>query len=512
MEVRIVHLSDVHLADDFILRSIKRRRRWWKTEDRTILHALADTLREVDPHYVVISGDIVNKCSSRTFSSAAQTLKELFQRAGIDIRSKVLIVPGNHDVYVFPEQDEYFGRLREFIRFLKTFFGEDDYRSRTERFTVLDPVRKVCFFALDSTLKFEQPIAEGKIGVAQLAWLQKKNATFAATHADWNQYLKIAILHHHPHPIAAGGGERFMQLLDAGDTIRAFEGIGINLVLHGHKHFPHVLPHFHPNGHYTVVGAGTACCPFVEEQSGTGNNFNVIRLDAPSNVLRVTRYTADNNQVFIPEPAVPAWPLLPPSPRGYRIHEYHFQASVLDHEGTCAIIDKRIGLIADSNSGEGLRQIAFLLGGFPDGSEIVEFRPDDKTIASVSYERNLPGERAGSFVLKQPLKWGGERLDLEYRARVTRAFQMRAPADGTPAHESVEVTMIHHCDIVRVTAQLPMGFAVTPQVRIRDENYSEIDPKKVAFDLTYDDGTNRHTLVVTAPRLGYEYSLRWRVP
>src|SRR5262245_17933097 len=317
MEVRIVHLSDVHLSDDFILRSIKRGRRWWKTEDEAILSAIADRLRELDPHYVVISGDIVNKCSPRTFASAAHTLKELFQRAGIDIQSKVLIIPGNHDVYVLPEEDEYFGRVRHFVHFLKAFFGEDDYRSRTERFTILDPARKLCFFALDSTLKSEQPIAEGRVGVAQLAWLEKKNATFAAMHADWNQYLKIAVLHHHLHPIAAGGGERFMQLLDAGEAIRAFESIGVNVVLHGHKHFPHVLKHVHANGHYTVIGAGTACCPFVEEQSGAGNNFNLIRFDAPSNVLRVTRYTADNNRVFVPEPVVPPRPLLPPSPRGY---------------------------------------------------------------------------------------------------------------------------------------------------------------------------------------------------
>ena len=98
--------------------------------------------------------------------------------------------------------------------------------------------------ALDSTLKRTgsklegQPIAEGMVGAAQLRWLERKVEKFQARYPDWSQYVKVAVLHHHPHPIADAGSDRFMQLIDAGEVIRALSKIGVHVVLHGHKHFP----------------------------------------------------------------------------------------------------------------------------------------------------------------------------------------------------------------------------------------------------------------------------------
>ena len=87
-----------------------------------------------------------------------------------------------------------------------------------------------------------------------------------------------------------------MQLLDSGKAIEMFQSFGINIVLHGHKHYPHVMTIPYENEgeqHYTVVGAGTATCPFLEEQSGEGNSFNVLTIKPTSNLLSIQRWKAE---------------------------------------------------------------------------------------------------------------------------------------------------------------------------------------------------------------------------
>ena len=76
METTIVHLSDLHLGNDFVWRSLMRGRTWWNAEDPKIVGGLAEALRALVPDYIVMSGDIVNKCSPSTFDGAVKTLQD----------------------------------------------------------------------------------------------------------------------------------------------------------------------------------------------------------------------------------------------------------------------------------------------------------------------------------------------------------------------------------------------------------------------------------------------------
>lgn len=519
MEFRILHLSDLHLGDDYFVRSLLRGRLWLNKPDRPLLDNLARTVRELKPHYVVVSGDIVNKCTAETFAVAATALKSLFTAAGVDITQKVLIIPGNHDVTVLPERHEYFGRVREFNHFLKHFFEAEDYRSRKERFTLVDRDAKICFVCLDSTLKQSVQAAEGMIGTPQLKWLEKKFERLRALHPDLDQFVKIAVLHHHPHAIARAGNDRFMQLLDAGEVIQTFQSIRANIVLHGHKHYPHVLEHRYQVAgseggdgaqHYTVIGAGTACCPWLEEQAGEGNNFNLLRIRPRANMLSVDRYKADNSKTFRLATTFGPYPLRPPSPRGYRILEYHTSTVIQNLDGDCSIIDRRKGLIVDANVGNERRQIAFGFGGLPATAEIVDFRSNSQDVEEVRFEKNLPHERKGVFVLKYPLRWGGDPIDLEYTCTIRRGVRMKRQSPDEGRHERAVLTVIHPCDRIILDVQFPPQFRATPQIQIRDENLQPQRPM-LSERLEYDELSNRHTLIVEAPKLGFEYSLGWQV-
>jgi metallophosphoesterase superfamily enzyme len=102
----IVHLSDVHLGNDFFWRSTYRRRWYRNTEDPQLLKGLENALRKIKPVYVVLSGDVVNKCRKANFRHAAERLRKLFTDAGINVKEQVMVIPGNHDVRLFPKSDE----------------------------------------------------------------------------------------------------------------------------------------------------------------------------------------------------------------------------------------------------------------------------------------------------------------------------------------------------------------------------------------------------------------------
>lgn len=128
---RILHLSDLHLGDDILWRSVAKLRRWKSPAISSLTQGLSDAIRELKPEYVIVSGDIVNKAAQKTYRDAAACLRRVFTDAGFDLRERVLIVPGNHDVSFFPKRHEDdWKRLELYRAFLLAFYGETDVDSR----------------------------------------------------------------------------------------------------------------------------------------------------------------------------------------------------------------------------------------------------------------------------------------------------------------------------------------------------------------------------------------------
>ena len=99
---------------------------------------------------------------------------------------------------------------------------------------------------------------------------------------------KIAVVHHHPAPIADAPSDAisriqdsFMIFYNAGLFVRELSRRGFNLVLHGHKHvagFLRLSCEFRDQGRTTlpIAAAGTAAHPHPDDSRG--HHLNIIEI------------------------------------------------------------------------------------------------------------------------------------------------------------------------------------------------------------------------------------------
>jgi 3',5'-cyclic AMP phosphodiesterase CpdA len=233
MSINILHLSDLHLANDLVLRSLGRLKPWWKRPATSLTEGLKNAVRELHPEYVVISGDFVNKPTPGCFSAAAEYVRNVLLDAGVDIKTRLLVVPGNHDASFIPRaQPDDAARLGRYRNFLQQLFGEKDVETRKLRYIHADEQEPVIFACLDSTLKDHFPLAEGQVGMGQIEWLERKMRKVERRSETNGRQIKIAVLHHHcnPHPRIWSGRR---TLYDPARCGRSFAGIRLNRVQSG---------------------------------------------------------------------------------------------------------------------------------------------------------------------------------------------------------------------------------------------------------------------------------------
>jgi Icc protein len=169
-------------------------------------------LDELQPDAVLCTGDLTNEGFQQEYKAAAAYCRQ--------IKQPFYIIPGNHD-----------SRNVGYVHFEK-LFGKRYWT------TDVGPVRIV---GADSS---EPDLNEGRIGRERYGWIRSS--------FDCEAGLKIFALHHHLIPVPGTGRER-STVQDAGDVLELLLSAGVDLVLTGHKHVPHVwrLEHLY------VANAGT---------------------------------------------------------------------------------------------------------------------------------------------------------------------------------------------------------------------------------------------------------------
>src|SRR5260370_12519528 len=91
---KLVHLSDIHFG----------------AVDRAILLPLIDAVRRLQPHLVVVSGDLTQRAKPSEFAEAVASLEQLPQPQ--------LVVPGNHDVPLYNPYSRFIGKLKRYQRYI----------------------------------------------------------------------------------------------------------------------------------------------------------------------------------------------------------------------------------------------------------------------------------------------------------------------------------------------------------------------------------------------------------
>ncbi len=196
--VTIAQISDPHVGSQHFVPDLMER--------------VLSELNDLGPDAVLCTGDLTNDGLAGEYRAAAA----YFER----IRQPFHVVPGNHD-----------SRNVGYLHF-EELFGD--------RFWVRD-VGRVRIVAVDSS---EPDLDEGRVGREHYGWIRES--------FDCPAELKVFALHHHLIPVPGTGRERG-TVQDAGDVLELLLTSGVDLVVTGHKHIPHVwrLEHMY------VANAGT---------------------------------------------------------------------------------------------------------------------------------------------------------------------------------------------------------------------------------------------------------------
>jgi 3',5'-cyclic-AMP phosphodiesterase len=194
----------------------------------------ARTVAEQDVDAVFVTGDCTDDGDGwELVESAFARWRE---------RGRLFLIPGNHDLYLFPIASS--ARPRPTQESKRARWQQAAARVGLELEAcgawkrVVEEADAV-FVGLDSCARKQRAFfrQNGVIGLEQLAWLRAVAQTRAWTDARH----RVVLFHHHVVPLPTGVGKRApteigMRLDDSRAFAEALAEVGATLVMHGHRH------------------------------------------------------------------------------------------------------------------------------------------------------------------------------------------------------------------------------------------------------------------------------------
>lgn len=219
--MRLIHITDLHLTRlperRPSLAAGKRLLSWlsWQRRRRHVhrpeqLQTLISALRRESPDAWAITGDLCQTGLAQEIRAARAWLE------GLDAAEKMLVVPGNHDVFA---RDSGAAVRREWAPFLHA--AESAPRAPSIR-----RFGDVVLLGLDSAVVTPITRASGRVGAAPCEAL-------AAELDRHRGSCRLVLLHHPPLPGAAPARK---ALTDAKRVAAVLAEHGAAMVLHGHLH------------------------------------------------------------------------------------------------------------------------------------------------------------------------------------------------------------------------------------------------------------------------------------
>jgi UDP-2,3-diacylglucosamine pyrophosphatase LpxH len=233
---------------------------------------------------VVITGDLFN-APKRPEAMAFQSFRaSLNRQRGED----TIVIPGNHD-------QKWLGNFGSPLKELAKL----EWSS-----LVIDDAMACVFFCFDSSR--EADLARGKITVQQRRELATLFDTKCLARPDIKDYLRIALIHHHPftfetekETLVSRGlelfgitDEYFLRMEDADSFLQWCAARNIGLILHGHKHVARYVRkqiQRPDNSSFTITSVG---CGTSLGAEGKPVSYNTIRWN-PSDKQWAVSFFAD---------------------------------------------------------------------------------------------------------------------------------------------------------------------------------------------------------------------------
>ena len=243
--------------------------------------AVAQAVRDAAPDLVLASGDL-----SLDGADHEDDLRHAFARHAA-IGPALLAIPGNHDVRIKGNAWGPLGRRADQIIDLDWSPVEVD-----------DDLQTV-FFSFNSSE--EGDAARGSVNQRQRLDRAARFDAMVAKRPELGSYFKVVLVHHHP--INYGGQptafyEKLLSPFGIGEKLIAFEDAdaflawcasrGVSLVLHGHKHIPHLASVDRHDQQTTIVGCGSSV-----GAEGKPMCYDIVTLDPKSGEWSVSFFHDD---------------------------------------------------------------------------------------------------------------------------------------------------------------------------------------------------------------------------
>ncbi len=232
---RLLHLSDLHFGKD----------------RPDLLAPLLDSIAELAPDLVAISGDLTQRAREREYRDA---------RAFIDrIAAPVLSIPGNHDIPI--------------------------HRPMTRVFAPWHYYRKWIATDLTPVIETEDAIVVGLNTVDRFRWqtgrmsMNRVRKACAAMQNGPEGKLRVLVAHH---PLEHPNSTKKKPIPGAARALERLIGCGADIILSGHLHIWHAGTFAHRAGDRerqiaVQLHAGTSLSSRVR---GEQNDFNLIDIHA----------------------------------------------------------------------------------------------------------------------------------------------------------------------------------------------------------------------------------------
>ncbi len=228
--MRLIHISDLHLTDLSTVgpQEIRGKRRLghfsWRGRRRhrhlpVYLEALRRAVRDAQPDFIVVTGDLIHIGLPSELAAAANWL-EMLAPPG-----RLLVTPGNHDLYAadsWAACEEHWG---SYLHLSPTVDGSGEVPFR-RGFPSRVRLDGMDLYGLNTGCPTPMGAASGRLGSGQRRRLGRLMAQAPAG------TLKVVALHHAP---KRGLMPRRKALADAG-ALEPLLG-DAHLVLHGHGHW-----------------------------------------------------------------------------------------------------------------------------------------------------------------------------------------------------------------------------------------------------------------------------------
>lgn len=243
--LRIAHLSDPHFGT--IMPGVRE--------------GLLQTLSELKPDLILITGDITQRARRKQFRQAKEFTHQFAQ-------GQVIAVPGNHDIPLFNIFERLFNPYRGFKKLFKDQLEKDFIRG------------DVLVTGLNSTNRFRH--VQGDFDIPHLERRLTKDRQKTKVH--------IAAFHH-PMDCAKPSDEKNL-LKGRLATIKLFDEHCVDLVVGGHIHDPYVTLSKvrYPDTKRTMILTVAGTCLSWRTRPGAPNSFNFIEVDTNTTpYLTITR-------------------------------------------------------------------------------------------------------------------------------------------------------------------------------------------------------------------------------